>query len=206
MNFSNFTFQAMGTGSPTLLNASNILVTPVGDGALGGGFTLSAIDPAKFMVTTGQTATYFIDWFMVIDPGPFSSEADLGMDPPFGNVSITQAYCPDGVLDGRSSCSTGFQSLSLSTLAPPCINPLTGAILPSCSTHLNFDPPIANFAFVETTIVLNGSAGPSGFDSLTGSLKIVDPNATPEPITFFLTGGGLLAAGIMRKYKLPRKA
>lgn len=205
MNFSNFTFSASGTGSPTLLSASNILITPVASGQLGGGFQINAIDPAKFMVSAGQTATYFIDWFMVIDPGPFASGADLGMDPPFGNVSITQAYCPDGGLDGRGSCSTGFQSLSLSTLAAPCINPLTGAVLPSCSTHRDFDPTIANFAFIETTIVLNGSAGPSGFDSLTGTLAIVDPNATPEPITFFLTGGGLLAAGIVRKYKLSRK-
>src|SRR5580700_6158243 len=55
--FSAFTFSASGSGSPVILNASEITVTPVPQG-LGGGFTFGGFTAAP--VLAGQTATYNI--------------------------------------------------------------------------------------------------------------------------------------------------
>ena len=196
LNFTDFRFQASETGGASLLSDSQIEVTPVPNGTLGGGFMFSAVDPiaAPFAVGAGQTATYFIDWLMAIDPGPVGMGADLGMDPPFGGVQITQSYCPDGSLDGRTFCSTGFQSLSVN--APPCADPVIPA---ACTSHIDFSPAIQNFAEVETTIVITGgSVIGAGFDSITGTTEVV----TPEPFTFMLSLGGMVATGLLRKRRV----
>src|SRR6266567_3036627 len=56
LNFTDFSFTASGTGGANLLTASQIEVTPVANGDLGGGFSFSSIDPAAFAVGAGQTA------------------------------------------------------------------------------------------------------------------------------------------------------
>ena len=198
LNFSDFSFSATGS-STDLLTDSEIEVTPVTNGILGGGFALTAVDPvnAPFAVASGQTATYVINWRFVIDPGPRGSGADLGLDPPFGDVSITQGYCADSFFttndDGTTDCSTfgnsavtsNPQSLSVTTIPQKLFDSII------------FDPAILNFASVRTTINLIGDAGSAGFDSISGSAVIVD--STPEPFSFLLGAGGLLGIGLLRK-------
>lgn len=196
LNFTNFSFNATGDLTNPL-TSDEIKVTPEANGNLGGGFAFSAEDPVNrpFVVGPGQTETYMIDWLVVIDPGPFMSSADLGMDPPFGTVTITQKYCGDGNTDGPNFCSTGFQPLTVSS--PPCTDPLLHP--ENCTTTLNFNPTIQQFAEVITTITLTGGTDlGAGFDSLTGTSSVVDPNA-PEPGTVFLGAGVLLSLVYARK-------
>jgi hypothetical protein len=196
LNFSDFTFSSSGSGGATLLTAADILVTPSTNGDLGGGFSLSAISPGAFAVAEGQTATYVIDWFFLIDPGPRSAGAELGMDPPFGDVTITQSYCVDSFFgtgaNGGVDCVGRAASMAPQTLT-------VTTIPPHLDDSIIFNPAALNFASVMTTITINGTAGPSGFDSTTGTAVVVD-SSTPEPVTSVLALGGLLVTlGVIRK-------
>ena len=135
--FSNFTFSVSSSGSPTILDASQITVTPDPQG-LGGGFLFDGFNVAP--VGAGQTATYDIDYSFFIDAGPISSGADLGMDPPFGNVSITESICADSFFvstDSGLQCEIpddpfAPQSFSVDDTNPPA----------SWTNHLDLNPII----------------------------------------------------------------
>ncbi|HWE48231.1 MAG TPA: PEP-CTERM sorting domain-containing protein [Bryobacteraceae bacterium] len=209
LNYTDFT-------SSLNLDPSLVQVTPVaGVNGLGGGFELTplssvagtASDP--FRVAAGNSATYYIDWFFVIDAGPVADGASLGMDPPFGDVTITQNYCTDSFFAytdaGALECTTpptagpntnhisAPQTLQVSTLPPPGV----------LSASLTFNPPAFAFASVDTVIQLNGDAGPlgSGFDGTTSAPDVIPPPAIPEPGTFVLLGGALLLVYFLRRSK-----
>jgi hypothetical protein len=188
--FSGFTFSSVGSGSPVILDASQITVTPVPQG-LGGGFTFGGFTAAP--VLTGQTATYGIDYSYFIDSGPVSSGADIGMDPPFGSVLITEAICADSIFVATAAspaCEIPNDPFPPQTFSIDVANP---------SNHLDLDPEVTSFANIENTIFLDGGAsGPgSGFDSVTATSTVVNP--TPEPLTLLTTIGGLLAIGLLRR-------
>jgi hypothetical protein len=210
LNYTDFT-------SSLNLNPALVEVTPEpAVNGLGGGFALSPIsivagtssDP--FQVTVGNSVTYYIDWFFVIDAGPVADGASLGMDPPFGDVTITQNYCTDsffGYTDaGALECTTpptagpdtnhisAPQTLTVSTLPAPGI--LNASIL--------FTPPAYAFASVDTVITIDGDAGAqgSGFDSQAGSPDVIPPSSTPEPGTFLLLTGALAGIAFLRKRKV----
>jgi hypothetical protein len=192
--FSGFTFSSSSSGSPIVLDASEITVTPVPQG-LGGGFTFGGFTAAP--VLAGQTATYDINYGYFIDSGPISSGADIGMDPPFGNVSITEAICADSIFvqtaGAGPQCEIPNDPFAAQVFSIDDTNPPT-----SWSNHLNLDPEVTDFANIENTIVLNGGAnGPgAGFDSLTATSTVVNP--TPEPLTVLTALGGLLVIGLLR--------
>jgi MYXO-CTERM domain-containing protein len=194
--FNSSSFQSFATaGTPSLLTASQIEVTTEPNG-LSGGFSFGTIPGSAFAVGAGQSALYDLEWLMVIDAGPVGAGANIDMDPPFGTVSITQKYCADGTTDGPDFCSTGFQSLMVSS--PPCTtNPIIDPA--GCSSSLTFSPPIRSFAEVLTSIALTGGTTGAGFDSTTGTAIIVDPTAAPEPASFLLGLGGLVLAGSLRR-------
>jgi hypothetical protein len=189
--FSGFTFSSSETGSPVILNASQITVTPRPQG-LGGGFNFGGFTAAP--VLGGQTATYEIDYSYFIDVGPISSGADLGMDPPFGNVSITEAICADSVFvstDSGPQCEIPIDPFPPQIFSVDVANP---------TNHLDLDPIVTSFANIENTIFLNGGtsgSGGSGFDSMTATSTVVDP--TPEPLTVLTALGGLLVIGLLRR-------
>jgi hypothetical protein len=166
-------------------------VTPDPQG-LGGGFNFSGFTGAP--VLAGQTAQYEIDYSYFIDAGPVSSGADIGMDPPFGNVSITESICADSIFvstDSGPECEIPSDPFPPQTLSIDVANP---------SAHLDFDPIVTSFANIENTIFLNGGSsgsGGSGFDSLTATSTVVDP--TPEPLTLLTALGGLLVIGLLRR-------
>lgn len=190
--FSNFTFSATSSGSPTLLDASQITVTPDPEG-LGGGFIFGGFTAAA--VGARQTADYDIEYSYFIDAGPVSSGADIGMDPPFGNVSITESICADSIFAPDSptlACeipSDPFdpQTFSINDTNPPA----------SWTNHLDLKPIVMSFANIDDAISLTGGATGAGFDSLTATSTVVDP--APEPLTLLTTLGGLLVIGLLRR-------
>ncbi len=190
LNFSNFSFNATGTGD--LYSASDIAVTPVFNGS-DTGFGFSHYGGGQFQVAAGLTATYVIDYTYVIDAGPVGSGADLGMDPPFGSISIAEDICVDShltfSLGGAPQCSvfsdfssaSAPQSLSVDNTNPP----------QSWTAHLNLSPRVQSFATVQDTISLTGGMSGAGFDNVTSSGAII--NSTPEPFASVLCLTGLLA-------------
>jgi hypothetical protein len=181
------------------LDATNVEITPVPASGDGGGFMLSALNSSVFTVAAGDTATYDVDWSFVVDVGPQADAASLGMDPPIGNVTITQEYCTDALFNSDGVCeSRDIQSLAVS--APPCFsNPVIDPA--DCMSTLAFQP-LLDSAGVKTIITLNGvdTLAGSSFDSLTGTASNINP--APEPATYSAALGGLLlmATGLRRRY------
>jgi len=190
--FDGFTFPApVSTGGATVLDASQIELTPV-NSALGGSFDFSG----DFAVGANQSATYDIDYFLLLDPGPILSGGGVRLDPS-GDVSVTESICADSFFgtdgSGHTVCETNTpngivestpQSFSVNDSNPPY----------SLSTEFDLDPPAYNSAFVETEIVLIG--GTSGAESGGVVAGFTD---TPEPVTSLLCLGGLIAIGIFRR-------
>ncbi|HEY3839152.1 MAG TPA: hypothetical protein VGL72_21405 [Bryobacteraceae bacterium] len=191
--FSGFTFSSTSSGSPVILDASEITVTPDPQG-LGGGFIFGGFTGAP--VLAGQTAQYDIDYSYFIDAGPVSSGADIGMDPPFGNVSIIEAICADSIFvqatGAGPQCEIPDDPFAPQILSVDDTNPPT-----SLSAHLDLKPIVTSFANIQTTISLNGGSSGAGFDSLTATSTVVDP--TPEPLTLLTALGGLLVIGLLRR-------
>jgi hypothetical protein len=181
-----------GLTSPTLLDASGINLTPIPSG-LGGSFDFSG----SFSVPAGDTLTYYIDYFLLLDPGPILGGGSLHLDPS-GDVSVTESICADsffGVSNGATVCQTNTaggvvnstpQSLSVDNSSPPY----------SLSASIALNPPAYDYANVETAITLTG--GTSG--AVSGGVVVTDiVDAVPEPVTSLLCLGGLTAIGIFRR-------
>jgi hypothetical protein len=194
--FSGFTFSSSSSGSPVIVDASQITVTPDPQG-LGGGFIFGGFSGAP--VLAGQTATYDIDYSYFIDAGPVSSGADIGMDPPFGSVSITEAICADSNFvstDSGPQCEVPSDPFAPQTFSVDDTNPPA-----SWTSHLDLNPIVTSFADIENTIFLDG--GPigtgtgAGLDNMTATSTVVNP--TPEPLTLLTALGGLLVIGLLRR-------
>lgn len=165
---------------------SQIALTPDPAG-LGGGFTYSNFPAAA----AGQTLTFDITYFYTIDAGPIGSGANLGMDPPSGNVLITESICVDSFFNAPfdgTSCSNGDdpQSLSVNDNNPPF----------SWTSTIALDP-VADFgADVEIEVVETGGTDGASFENTTSVQQIT---AAPEPMTSLLSLGGLIAIGVFRR-------
>jgi hypothetical protein len=191
LDFSGFSFSAAANaGSPTLLTDSQIEVTPDPVGQ-GGGFTFTAPGGPGFTVGAGQTATYDIDYSFLIEVDPFVSGANIGMDPVTGNVGINEQVCADDYTNFNAYCPTfGVSSLDPST---PCTLPNLSGTCWQNSIPLD----VVSTASLENSIVLTGSSGAgAGFDALTDTYVV-----TPEPATFVLLLGELVAIGLVRRYR-----
>jgi hypothetical protein len=208
-NFDGFTFSATGSGTPD--TAADIELTPAT-----GGFTFSQVSTGPMMspisVALSETAQYLIGYDFQIDPAPVAGAADLGMDPPFGNVSIDQYYCADSLVafdsdTGGAFCyfpETTFSNngavSTQATAGPPSPQDLhVDNTMPTASWNTGvvpLVPPAMNSAGVLTVINLDGTNQllGSGFDSVTG-----DSFITPEPGTIALGLAGLLAIAISRR-------
>jgi hypothetical protein len=178
----------------------SITVSPdVTASGLGGGFTFSGTGFAPQAVGTQQT--YIIDYTYVIDPGPIGAGMSMNMDPPTGDVVITEDLCIDAtftVSNGTTVCQGpnggifNAQTLSVNTATPT--NEFG-------TTALN--PVVAEFetANLQFTFVVGGpdATEPSAFGELIANNTVVDP--APEPLTSALGFGGLLAIGLFRRYR-----
>jgi hypothetical protein len=210
LNFRNFNYITGGTTS-TPYSATNIELTPVYNPQVGStGFAFSIVGGSQFVVGATNTATYEIDYRYDIDAGPISMAADLGMDPPFGDVSITQSICADSYFFRAGCGQPNFtQGLNLPSIsgAPQTLTVDNTSPTASWFAHLVLDPAVMNFANVHTVIALDGTQPGTGgngfqgagFDNLQATASIVDPSAVPEPATGFSVLAGLLTVALFRK-------
>lgn len=205
-----FTFNPLtSAGNGVVYSASNIEVDPVSysDGA-SAGFTFCIVQSMPgcgdvtlpFQVAAGDTATYDISYDFSFVTDPAGNNASLGMDPPFGDVSINQYYCADGGLTQSSPtatpiCNAGGHSFAPQTLTVNNNNPPT-----SWTDFAALNPPINEFASIVTMINLNGSNGMAGFDNGSGSDYVGSFVPNPEPSAIFLAAGGLLALALCRRF------
>jgi len=191
LDFSQFSFSATANaGSPTLLADSQIQVIPDPVGQ-GGGFTFTA-GGSGFTVGAGQTATYHIDYSFVFTGAAAATGANIGMDPVTGNVGINETVCADGDI----ICSP----LGVSSLNPPsfvCSLPNLSAPCWQDSIPVN----VTSNASLDNAIVLTGgSVTGASFDAVTDTYDASSAPA-PEPVTSVLALGGIIAIGLMRRYR-----
>lgn len=210
LNFSNFNFQLyQSSGSGTVLNASQIELTPVGTADQTGvtGFSITGLN-GPIAAAAGQDVTYVVDWDFVIDAGPIAGGASLGMDPPSGDITITQYYCLDSNFQNGQTyngsaptCSTSLegtvpavQTLSVSTTNPDDI--CADDDSDYCNS-ITFDPPAQDYANVMTVIQLTGGDEGADFDSVNGNSEILP--AAPEPGTLLLIPGAVFIFLFIRR-------
>jgi hypothetical protein len=209
LNYSNFYFQQYSSNG-TPLTASQIDLSPtpgVTNGQTGvTGFDITGLD-GSISVQPGEEETYVIDWLFVIDAGPVAGGASLGMDPPSGDITITQYYCLDSNFEGgpaydgsAPTCSTSIEGTT------PDVQKLTVSTPDDLTDTVTFNPEAQDYADVMTVIQLDGTGPndcPDGegacFDKTTGNSQI-DP--APEPGTLVLITGALLVFAFLRKRAL----
>jgi hypothetical protein len=201
-----FTFQPLTTsGTGVAYSASNIEVDPVSfsdDASAGFVFCLVQSMPGcsnvtnPFEVASGETATYDISYLFSFIVDPVASNANLGMDPPFGNVSINQYYCADAGLTQSSPVATPLCNASGHSFAPQVLNVNDSNPPASWNTGIvPLNPVIHNSASIVTMISLDGTNGAAGFDSVSGTDFVA-----PEPSAVLLAAGGLLALALRRRF------
>jgi hypothetical protein len=143
--------------------ARQILVTPNG-----AGFDFSS---PLFNVGAGQTATFDIVYSDLVDPAPIEVGATLELDPPFGDITVTQTY-------STPPCETASVSLTVDTL-----HPVATVMFPCALTQ----------GTVETDITL---VGPAAFDRVGSQLLLT---SIPELSSLWLVGIGLAFVTAGRK-------
>ena len=175
-DFTFFRFSAPtpdSSGNPPVASNSQIMVTPeINSTGVGFSFTASSNGTNLFAIpnpTQNESVTYHINY--TLDPLPVDTGQDLSMDPPFGNVSVTQRYCLfDVFADG---CESGLALQQTVTTGSP-------------HSFVAFPTP-ASFVDIQTDITLSATPGnPAGFDGL----DAVASEATPEPASVLLAGAG----------------
>jgi hypothetical protein len=166
--FFRFSF-GTATGNVSLASASDILVTPF---ASGGQVGLS-FSSSYFQLNNpeGQeNANYLIGYS--VDPPPIIIGQRNRLDPPQGNVQVTQNVCTNDVF--ANSCEFGVPYSSTVTPTNP-------------ESFVYFGSPVP-FIDVETQIQLEATAGhPAGFDALESGTLL---EGVPEPGTMFLMAAG----------------
>jgi hypothetical protein len=177
LDYYNFTYLP-GTNAPA---ASAIDVTPSGSG-----FSFGPVTAAP-----GQTVSFEIDYGIIIDPAPVIGGDDLKLDPPTGDVTVTEYFCNDISYVGSGDCypSTPAPSLTVGT-------PGTG--YPS-EASITFAHPATTSEYVGIVFTLTGGATGASFDGL-DTVSII---SSPEPASAagLLVGLLALAAG----YKLRKQ-
>ncbi len=181
LDYSNFTYVAL-QNAPT---ASDIAVAPA---ATGNGFSFSQVGGSPF-VANGDIVQFAIYYNIFIDPAPVIPGANTHLDPPVGNVSITQYFCNDSILyPNTTSCfpptSTAY-SLTVTTASP--------------DASVTFTPPATQYETVGIVFTLNGLTGIASFDGLDTNTLV---NVAPEPASFALVGLVMLFGG----YKLKKRS
>jgi hypothetical protein len=202
LNFYSFSLvSSTGTGSlsPSQI-ASEIELTPCNGvnsdevcvtdpTSLSGGFELSAAPGSNPFFAQGQTVSYTIDWKFVIDSGPEATGADLGLDPPVPDVSVSQTYC-------LSAPNPTFSELDTTQCTPHTLLVGTPPLSLTSSASFGNPDPSLTLGDVQTVITLTGGPNGASFNAVTGTATIVE---TPEPSVFLLGASGLLLLGTLRK-------
>jgi hypothetical protein len=210
LNYDSFTFDITPTGGDT---AANIWLTPA---AQGFNFEHTPDGGSTFTQFSSTTFTrYLIGYRFIIDP-TIASGAELGMDPPSGDVQITASYCnesfgpnsdgfctpPPTSVGGGGFRADVFQVHTNPTNPDPCFD-ASGA--DTCFDQHDFLHPAFTFGNVLIEIDLDGSpTSPAAFDSTsTGTFLVAE---TPEPGSVVLLLSGLAIITIRRRFPWTRPA
>jgi hypothetical protein len=180
-------------------NAPSDTAILVSQSALGTGFNFSLVNGLPFTAAAGEIVEFEIDYNILIDPAPVIPQGKLSVDPPSGDVTITQYYCNDKPYEGSGYCLGGLAPiLQVGT-------PETG--LPYSAT-ITFSKPVTTSQGTGILFTLEGLNGkPSTFDGVdsTSTLVYLD---TPEPAPWacLILGLSFLGAGYKpRKQRNPAK-
>jgi hypothetical protein len=187
LEFHGFTFD-FGANSSL---ASSITVIPDPDG-LGGGFTFSGWQNGT--VGPSESAIYTIGYtYSIFGDPPTVDASQLGMDPVTGSVTIGQEICPP-----RSDCfSVDVDSSNPSSDGCGGLPHLTQP----CWVDTTALPNISGATSTNTITITGNANGGAGFDDFTALYDVVPDTTTPEPVTGLLGLGGLIAIGLMRRYR-----
>lgn len=177
LDYYNFSY-LRGSNAPA---ASAIAVTPLATGFSFGPVTAAA----------GQTVQFEIDYDLFIDPAPIITGDKLGLDPPTGNVVVTEYFCNDVSYVGSGLCLGSRPAPSLTVGTP-------GTGYPS-SASIVFNPPATVSEEVGIVFTLTGGATGASFDGLDSTSVVV--YSAPEPPA---AGGLLLGMGFLALLKRGR--
>lgn len=198
LNFTNFSFEAFQSSGGTPLSASQVGVTPIGtpDEAGVTGFSLTGPD-GQITVQPGEDETYVFSWLFLINDSGTASGTSLTINPPAGDVTITEYFCLD----------SNFQNSQYNGTAPTCTTSVEGPTAQvqtllvgtgNLTDSLTFSPALAqDYANVMTVVQLTGGEVGANVDSL--SLDSQINSTTPEPGTLLLVAGAALVFGVLRK-------
>jgi hypothetical protein len=165
--------------------ASAINVSPSVNGS---GFSFGPVTAAA-----GQTVQFEIDYDLFIDPAPIITGDNLGLDPPTGNVVVTEYFCNDISYIGGGLCALSQPAPSLTVGTP-------GTGFPYPSATITFAHPATTSQNVGIVFTLTGGATGASFDGL-DTVSLI--SGVPEPASAGgLLGGLLVLAG---GYKLRKQ-
>jgi hypothetical protein len=177
LDYYDFTYHTVTPGTDPA--ASAITVTPEVNG-----FSFGPVSAAA-----NTTVEFEIDYDIYIDPVPRIPGASLTIDPPTGDVSVTEYFCNDVAYVYTGSC-LGPAPFTLTVGTP-------GSGFPS-SAVINFgDNPASTSQQVGILFTLTGGATGASFDGL-DAVSIVSSVPEPVPAASLLLGLLTLAWG----YKL----
>jgi hypothetical protein len=158
----------------------------------GSGFSFTRADGNAFTAAAGQTVQFEIDYNLIIDPAPIITGGDMNLDPPSGNVTVTEYFCND-----VSYIYTGFCSGSL----PETLTVGTAASgFPSSATIVFAKPALTSQA-VGILFTLNGGTSGASFDGLDSTSQVLSLSPEPASAAGLLAGLLTLAGG----YKLRKR-
>ncbi len=182
LDYSNFTYHALSNAPAT----SDIILTPSASDQ-GFGFTHAGGSP--FTANAGQIVQFEIDFNILIDPAPVIHGSTVRIDPPTGDVTVTENFCNDSIYFFPGTCFGGpVDKLSVGT-------PVTGY---PYSASITFENPAMSFETVGILFTLDGTNGASSFDGVDTGTQLT---LSPEPASILLVGIFLLG-GLAVKKKL----
>jgi hypothetical protein len=183
LDYYNFNYLP-GSNAPA---ASAIGVAPEGTG-----FSFGPVTAAP-----GQTVQFEIDYDLFIDPAPIITGDKLGLDPPTGNVVVTEYFCNDVSYVGGGLCLGSRPAPSLTVGTP-------GTGFPS-SASIVFNPPAMVSEEVGIVFTLTGGTTGASFDGLDSTSVVLYAAPEPPAAASLSLGIGLLAVAIVGRRRARRQ-
>jgi hypothetical protein len=154
------------------------------------GFSFGPVSAAPF-----TTVTFEIDYDIVIDPVPRIPGASLNIDPPIGDVVVTEYFCNDVEYKPTGNC--------LGSVAPSLTVGTPASGYPS-SAQINFANPAAVSQEVGIVFTLTGGATGASFDGL-DAVSLVSSVPEPAPVAALLLGLLTLGGGYLGKARARKR-
>jgi len=179
LDYFNFSYHSSPTNPGPLSSDLEVSVS-------GAGFSFSRADGTPVTALPGQTVQFEIDYQIVIDPAPIIGGGDMSLDPPTGNVVVTEYFCNDVAYRFTAACLGNVIQPDVLTVGTPVTGfPLTASI--------TFANPARVSQNVGISFTLIGGANGASFDGLSATSQVL--SLSPEPASAACLLFGLLALG-----------